>query len=128
MKVEGAWTRNTQTLPWRGTSAGGGYSSVADLLKFAQALTSHKILSAHWVEQATREQGGGGSGYGYGFVTGSEGGVHFFGHSGGAKGMNGVLRVYPDSGTVVAVLSNLGPPAANYAADWLCRRMPLHAQ
>jgi hypothetical protein len=42
--------------------------------------------------------------------------------------MNGVLRVYPDSGTAVAVLSNLSPPAANYAADWLCRRMPLHAQ
>ena len=128
MKVQGAWAPNTHTLPWRATSAGGGYSSVADLFKFAQALTSHKILSAHWVQEATREQSGGGSGYGYGFVIGSESGVRFFGHSGGARGMNGVLRVYPDSGTVVAVLSNLSPPAANYVADWLCRRMPLPAQ
>jgi CubicO group peptidase (beta-lactamase class C family) len=124
MKAEAAWAPNTKTLPWRGTSAGGGYSTVGDLLRFAQALASHKILSAHWLAEATKEQGKAGSGYGYGFVTGNEGGVHFFGHSGGAPGINGVLRVYPESGTVVAVLSNLGPPGASYAAEWLCRQMP----
>jgi D-alanyl-D-alanine carboxypeptidase len=29
---------NTATLPWSGTSAGGGYSTVNDLLLFAEAL------------------------------------------------------------------------------------------
>ena len=32
------WVPNTDTLPWRGTAAGGGYSTVGDLLRFAQAL------------------------------------------------------------------------------------------
>jgi CubicO group peptidase (beta-lactamase class C family) len=126
MKAEGAWAPNTKTLPWRGTSAGGGYSTVGDLLRFAQALASHRILSAQWIEEATREKGksGKGYGYGYGFVTGSKGGVQFFGHGGGAPGMNGELRVYPESGTVVAVLSNLDPPAATRVADWLEQRLP----
>src|SRR5262245_43462646 len=31
----GDWTPNTDTLPYRGTSAGGGYSTVDDLMKFA---------------------------------------------------------------------------------------------
>jgi len=126
LKDEGAWAPNTKTLPWRGTSAGDGYSTVGDLLRFAQALASHRILSAPWLEEATKEQaqGQGGKGYGYGFGTGNEGGVQFFGHGGGAPGMNGVLRVYPESGTVVAVLSNLDPPAADRAAEWLYRRMP----
>ena len=33
------WVPNTDTLPWRGTAAGGGYSTVGDLLRFAQALS-----------------------------------------------------------------------------------------
>jgi CubicO group peptidase (beta-lactamase class C family) len=36
---------NTNTLPYRGTSAGGGYSTVEDFLRFANALTNHKLLS-----------------------------------------------------------------------------------
>jgi D-alanyl-D-alanine carboxypeptidase len=39
-------TPNTGTLPFRGTSAGGGCSTVEDLLRFASALTSHKLLDA----------------------------------------------------------------------------------
>jgi len=37
---------NDGTLPYRGTSAGGGYSTVADLLAFANALIGHKLLDA----------------------------------------------------------------------------------
>jgi CubicO group peptidase (beta-lactamase class C family) len=37
----GAWVPNTDTLSYRGTSAGGGYSTVGDLMKFATALTGH---------------------------------------------------------------------------------------
>lgn len=39
-----AWVPNTDTLPYRGTSAGGGYSTVEDLARFADALLSHKLL------------------------------------------------------------------------------------
>jgi len=125
MQDEGTWVPNNGTLPWRATSAGGGYSTVGDLLRFAQALASHKILSAQWLEEATKEQGEAGTDYGYGFQTGNEEGLQFFGHGGGAPGMNCQLRVYPESGTVVAVLSNLDPPAGDLAAEWLYSRMPL---
>src|SRR6266481_3315625 len=37
---------NTDTLPYRGTSAGGGYATVEDLVRFANAVTNHKVLDA----------------------------------------------------------------------------------
>lgn len=39
---------NTATMPWSGTSAGGGYSTVGDLMLFAEALQSGKLLSRHF--------------------------------------------------------------------------------
>ena len=36
---------NTDTLPYRGTSAGGGYSTVGDLARFAHALLRNKLLN-----------------------------------------------------------------------------------
>ena len=36
--TDGAVTDNRKTLPWRGTSAGGGYSTVDDLKRFADSL------------------------------------------------------------------------------------------
>jgi CubicO group peptidase (beta-lactamase class C family) len=52
-KGDSAWHPNTGTLPYRGTSAGGGYSTVGDLLRFAEALTDHKLLNAHYTELLT---------------------------------------------------------------------------
>ena len=46
------------------------------------------------------------------------------GHGGGAPGMNGDLRIYPQSGYVVAVLSNLDPPAAGAVSNFLDLRLP----
>ncbi len=48
-----------------------------------------------------------------------------FGHGGGAPGMNGELRVYPETNTVVVVLANVDPPAASQLADAFDRRMPV---
>jgi D-alanyl-D-alanine carboxypeptidase len=117
----GAWRTNADSLPWRGTSAGGGYSTVSDLLKFARALLDHKLLSAELLDQATTAQKGT-PGYGFGFGVDDDA-VKSFGHSGGAPGMNGDLRIYPKSRTVIVVLSNLDPPAATKPVEWLERRM-----
>ena len=38
--------------------------------------------------------------------------MRHYGHTGGAPGMNGELRVYPELGYVVAALSNLDAPSA----------------
>jgi hypothetical protein len=40
--------------------------------------------------------------------------------------MNGMLQICPGPGYVVAVLSNLDPPAAGRVADFIVNRLPEH--
>jgi len=115
---------NEPTLPWRGTSAGGGYTTAADLMKFAAALMSNKLLKAETLAEATRPQFTTGD-YGFGFQLGRPDEVRNYGHGGGAPGMNSILRVYPESGQSVIVLCNLDSPSAQRMGDWLHVRMPL---
>jgi len=123
----GPWTPNTDTLPWRGTSAGGGYSTVEDLSRFAEALQGHKLLDAAHTEMLVKPKANrpGGDSYGYGFGVNNENGMACFGHGGGAPGMNGELKICPESGYVIAVLANLDPPAAQRAADFVAARLPV---
>src|SRR5436309_1854655 len=120
------WKPNTDTLPWRGTSAGGGYSTVEDLLRFANALQNHKLLDARHTELLTtgKMDTPMGGKYAYGFIDLTSGGVRCFGHGGGAPGMNGDLRICPQSGYVIAALANLDPPAAQRIADFAANRLP----
>jgi len=126
----GTWHPNTDTLPYRGTSAGGGYSTVGDLLKFANAVTHYKLLDAHYTELLTtgKVDAQGGFKYAYGFGDRTVGGVRSFGHGGGAPGMNGDLEIYPQSGYVVVVLANLDPPAAQQLAEFIGSRLPAQQQ
>jgi CubicO group peptidase (beta-lactamase class C family) len=126
MRQGSQWTPNTNTLPYRGTSAGGGYSTVEDLLAFANALNSHKLLDAQHTALLTtgKVDAMPGVRYAYGFMDANRDG-HWLGHGGGAPGMNGELRIYPDSGYVIAVLANLDPPAATRVADFIGERLPL---
>jgi len=88
--------RNTNGLPGRGSSAGGGYSTAGDLLKFVQALREYRIAS--------------------GLPAG-------LGIAGGAAGMNAVLEGDLPGGYDLVVLANLDPPAAMSVArmtrEWL---------
>jgi D-alanyl-D-alanine carboxypeptidase len=117
----GDWVPNTDTLPWRGTAAGGGYSIVGDLLRFAQALESGTLLSKATLAEATRPHQ---QQYGYGFGMQGQGSLRSYGHGGGAPGMNGELRVFPELGYVVVSLSNLDPPAASELVEFFTLRMP----
>jgi D-alanyl-D-alanine carboxypeptidase len=117
----GAWKPNTDTLPWRGTAAGGGYSTVGDLLRFAQALDSGRLISEATLAEATRPHQ---QQYGYGFDVRGEGRLGSYGHGGGAPGMNGELRVFPELGYVMVSLSNLDPPAASELVEFFMLRMP----
>jgi CubicO group peptidase (beta-lactamase class C family) len=125
MKETGIWTPNTATLPYRGTSAGGGYTTVGDLLRFATALTGHVLLDAtHTALLTTGKVDAGDRGkYAYGFVDGVTGGARSIGHGGGAPGMNGDLRIFPQSGYVVAALANMDSGASR-ATDWVGARLP----
>src|SRR5690606_24268868 len=51
-----SWSDAADTLPYRGTAAGGGYSTGGDLLKFARALQSGKLLSPMLLAEATHKQ------------------------------------------------------------------------
>ncbi len=128
MRPDGAgWQRNTDTLPYRGTSAGGGYSTVEDLLKFASALQTNKLLKPQYTEMLTtgKVDTTFGGKYAYGFQESTVNGTRCFGHGGGAPGMNGELKICPGPGYVVAVLANLDPAAATRVADFITNRLPV---
>ncbi|MCX7033109.1 MAG: serine hydrolase [Arenimonas sp.] len=120
----GEWVDAAATLPWRGTAAGGGYTTVGDLLKFAQALQAGKLLSPAMLAQATSPQMDE-SWYGFGFITVGEGPLRRFGHGGDADGMNADFRVFPESGWVLVSLANIDPPAAYRLFRWFEPRMPV---
>jgi len=118
---------NTDTLPYRGTSAGGGYSTVEDFFRFATALTSHKLLNAHFTDLLTtgKVDTPRDAKYAFGFMDFDAGtSLRHFGHGGGAPGMNGELQIFPQTGYVIVVLSNLDPPTATRISDFIINRLP----
>jgi D-alanyl-D-alanine carboxypeptidase len=117
-----AWITAADTLPYRGTAAGGGYSTAGDLLKFAHALQSGKLLPPALLAEATRKQA---PVYGYGFNVADEQGVPVYGHGGGAQGMNGELRIFPTLDEVVVALANVDPEGATRLVEYYQLRMPL---
>jgi CubicO group peptidase (beta-lactamase class C family) len=118
---------NWETLPWRGMSAGGGDSTAGDLLRFAEALRSHKLLNAEMTETIVtgKTQPGHDANrkYAYGFEEHFVAGHRVVGHSGGAPGMNGELDIRMDDGYTVVVLANLDPPAAQRLAAYISERL-----
>ncbi|MVT06709.1 serine hydrolase domain-containing protein [Chitinophaga tropicalis] len=128
MRVKGAWVRNDETLPYRGMAAGGGYSTVDDMLRFVNALQAGKLISKTMLDLAIKpyfHDAPSGYGYGLGFELYGDKQLISFGHEGGADGMNGELRVFPKMNRVIVVLSNLDPPAAHRLVDYYSLRMPV---
>jgi CubicO group peptidase (beta-lactamase class C family) len=117
---------NTGMLPYRGTSAGGGYSTVEDLLSFTNAVQQNKLLYAHYTDVLTvgKVKTPGGCLDAPGFFDCEINGVSCFGHSGGSIGMNADLEVCPGPGYVVAVLANMDPPAASQISLFISNRLP----
>lgn len=123
-RVDGQWVRETRTLPWRGMSAGGGYSTVGDMVKFAEALRTGKLVSPTLLQQATSAQNHKGW-YGFGFVVQGEGREHQYGHEGGAPGSNSAIVVLPAQGYVIVGLANVDPDAIGNVVNYIARRVPL---
>lgn len=107
---------NTATLPARGSSAGGGYSTLSDLAKLTGALSRHELADAPWTFWAT----GGPEPPAAGFPAGARLPPIEIGVAGGSPGMNAALELDGKGGLVV-VLSNDDPPAAERAALHLRR-------
>jgi CubicO group peptidase (beta-lactamase class C family) len=100
---------NDAFLAPRGTSAGGGYSTVGDLLRFDRALHEAALLSADMVAIMTDgkvDTPRPGTRYAYGFVDDRSGAERIVGHSGGAPGINGNIDMYWDLDATVVALGN----------------------
>ena len=127
MWQSGTLVSNAPTLPYRGTPAGGWYSTVEDFARFATALREHKLLDATHTAlllsgKVTMAQSL--VKYAYGFVDRFQVGRRLVGHGGGAPGMNGELTFEPNGGYTIVVLSNLDPPAATAIEAWILSNLP----
>jgi len=125
MKRGGAWHPDTDVLPYRGMSAGGGYTTAGDLLRFANALRDNKLLDAdNTALLTTGTAAAPDRRYALGFEDHRMNGVRCFGHSGEMLGENGDLEICPAAGYVVAVLANMDPPAATRISTFIANRLP----
>lgn len=90
---------NIYFRPARGSSAGGGYSTVEDLLKFTIAVENKKIRIPDFRS----------AGSGPGGKSNGNGGI---GIAGGSPGINALLEFNPATGYAVVIMSNYDPPSA----------------
>jgi len=119
------WQNNLYKHVIKGGPAGGGFSTVKDLHKFALALLSGKLVSAKTRELMWTDFKN--ANYGYGFAVVQSPGGKAVGHSGGFDGINSQLDIYVDSGYIVAAMSNYdngASPLANKIGSILARVKP----
>jgi CubicO group peptidase (beta-lactamase class C family) len=104
-----SWKANWMSLPFKGSPAGGGYSTNADLLRFAGALRGGKLVRATTLQKMFDDGVPVGPGsYAAGFGDRLSSGRHIRGHAGGAPGMSANLAMVWETGAAVAVTSNQG--------------------
>jgi CubicO group peptidase (beta-lactamase class C family) len=100
-----SWISNIYSAPGRGSSAGGGYSTVGDLYKFIRALQNGKLLSAKYSAWMLS-----------GEIPVSDPELPLkkgdLGIAGGAPGINAAVEFDAASGDVIIALGNYDPPAA----------------
>ncbi|MDF2773339.1 MAG: beta-lactamase [Geminicoccaceae bacterium] len=124
----GPLVSNAPTLPYRGTSAGGGYSTVGDFARFAVAVRDQKLLDpTHTTLLYTgkvKVNLAGTIQYAYGFMDRIISGRRWVGHGGSDAGMNGELVFEPNGGYVVVVLTNFDPPSAGSMMNFIANNLP----
>ena len=108
------WRNNLYTHVLKGGPAGGGFSTVKDLHKFALALLSGKLVSKDLLAMMWTDYKGGNYGYGFQVRRGPLG--KSVGHSGGFDGINSQLDIYVGKGYIAAVMSNVDRGASPLAA------------
>lgn len=98
------WKNNLFMHVIKGGPAGGGYSTVRDLYRFALALQSGKLVSKASLEKMWTPQSE--ADYGYGMEIRETSSGKWVGHGGGFAGLNGNLAFQTDKGYIIVVLSN----------------------
>lgn len=115
-----AFVPNWAVLPNRGGPAGGGYTTVTDLLAFDRALRGGRLLSAAWrdslwtvrnaelIDPSNPQQRIMPYGYGFGVRKSPMGTV--VGHTGGTPGAGATFDMYLGNGYTIAILANVDGP------------------
>jgi CubicO group peptidase (beta-lactamase class C family) len=98
------WQNNLYKHVIKGGPAGGGFSTVKDLHRFARAIRAGKLVSQESLDKMWKDHSGENYGYGFSVEEGSNGKV--VGHGGGFSGINSNLDIYLDKEYIVAVMSN----------------------
>jgi len=122
-----AWVAIPELMPYRGTAAGNGYSTVDDLARFVRALRGYRLLDAEHTNRLLepRVHMWGHANYGYGFVDEHYGtAAHWVSHGGGKEGQNGELLFSPETGQIIVVLANFDEPTARNVSRFIAARLP----
>lgn len=93
----------------RGSSAGGGYSTPRDMLKFGRGLVGGKIVRPETLRDMTTAKStktADAESYGYGFILRRGGQMASYGHGGIARGVNFEFRYFPAVDVTIVVFSN----------------------
>jgi D-alanyl-D-alanine carboxypeptidase len=118
------WIPNSDTLTNTGSPAGGGYSTVGDLLRFADVLRENKLVDARYTKILTTGRVVAPFGLdAYGFGVQTINGDKCFGHNGSGRGVNGDLEMCLDSSYTVVALANVDPPAAEQVSQFIIDRL-----
>ena len=118
---------NSSTREVKGGPAGGGYSTVEDLVKFHMALRSYNLLNEEYTKLITTgkvDTGGPIGRYAYGFGDKVFDGKHIVGHNGGSPGIAANFEMYPGLGYTAVLLMNSDPPAMMPVIMGIRQRIP----
>jgi len=102
------WASSTYTRAVKGSPAGGGFSTVSDLHRFAIELTNYKLLGKDLTEQAysAKTEYNSAFWYGYGFSVGGEPNNRVVGHGGAYLVVDARVDIHLDTGYIVVILAN----------------------
>ncbi|HYE59326.1 MAG TPA: serine hydrolase, partial [Rhodothermales bacterium] len=111
----------------RGGPAGGGYTTARDLLRFAEALRHHRLLSRAMTQTLLSpkpELNSDSYGFGFGIAPFGDGAI--VGHNGGSEGVSANLDLFLPSGFAGVLLLNQRPdagPASNFVAQSIVQKI-----
>ncbi|MGD8536255.1 MAG: serine hydrolase domain-containing protein [Candidatus Aminicenantes bacterium] len=112
------WRSNESDCNWKGTPAGGAYSTVGDLLKFERALMNNSLVSKETRDLLfTPKKELGARSYGYGFTVRQFGEQLKVGHTGGYTGINNSFSMYLNNGYTVIILCNIDLISGSAVSD-----------
>jgi len=112
------WRSNESDCNWKGTPAGGAYSTVEDLLRFEQALKNNLLVSKETKDVLFSPKTKlGARSYGYGFQVRQIEKQLKVGHTGGYTGINNCFYMYLNNSFTVIILCNIDLISGSSVSD-----------